>query len=45
MDGWQVIVRQYLARTREEVGRVTWHLVSPEFFQRRRRLEQCLGFE
>lgn len=45
LDGWQVIVRQYLARDREEVGRVTWHLVSPEFFERRRRLEKCLGIE
>jgi hypothetical protein len=42
-DGWEVIVRQYLAKTREELGRVTWHFVSPEFFERRKRIEKCLG--
>lgn len=42
-DGWQVTVRQYIAETREEVGRVTWYLASPEFFKRRKRLEECLG--
>jgi hypothetical protein len=45
MDGWQVIVRQYLAEDGQELGRVTWHLVSPEFFKRRKRLEKCLGIE
>jgi hypothetical protein len=42
-DGWQVIVRQYVAEEREEVGRVTWYLASPKFFERRKRLEECLG--
>jgi hypothetical protein len=42
-DGWQLIVRQYVAADREEIGRVTWHLVSPEFFERRKRLEEYLG--
>jgi hypothetical protein len=45
IDGWQVSVRQLLPEEHEEVGRVTWHLVSSEFFERRKRLEECLGIE
>jgi hypothetical protein len=41
-DGWQVIARQVLAEGQEEVGRVTWHLVAPDFFDRRRRFEECV---
>jgi serine protease len=45
MDGWQVTVLQYLAESREELGRVTWYLASPEFFDRRKRVEECLGID
>lgn len=41
-DGWQVAVRQYLIDDRQEIGRVTWYLASPAFFERRKRVEECL---
>jgi hypothetical protein len=43
-SGYQVSVRQVYVEQglNEEVGRVTWHLVSPEFLKRRRQIEECL---
>lgn len=41
-SGWQVIVRQLMGDTDEEVGRVTWHLVARDFFDRRKHIEECL---
>lgn len=43
-SGYQVVARQLLVEQdrEEEVGRVTWHLVSPEFLKRRKRIEECL---
>ncbi len=43
-SGFQVSVRQVFIEQglSEEVGRVTWHLVSPEFLERRRQIEECL---
>lgn len=43
-SGFQVIARQVLIEKErtEEVGRVTWHLVSPEFLKRRKRMEECM---
>jgi serine protease len=40
--GWQVGVRQYIAKNDEEVGRVTWYFAAPDFFKNRSRLEECL---
>lgn len=43
-SGFQVSARQVFVERglHEEVGRVTWHLVSPEFLKRRRQIEECL---
>lgn len=43
-SGFQVSARQVFIEQglNEEVGRVTWHLVSPEFLKRRRQIEKCL---
>lgn len=40
--GWQVGVRQYVARNDAEVGRVTWYLAAPDFIKKRKRIEDCL---
>jgi hypothetical protein len=39
-SGWTVAIRQYATDDRLEVGRVTWYFASPDFFERRKRLEQ-----
>ncbi|MEM8962869.1 MAG: S8 family serine peptidase [Acidobacteriota bacterium] len=39
--GYRVVLRQFLADD-EEVGRVTWFLAAPEWFERRKRQEKCL---
>ncbi len=43
-SGYQVIARQVLVEGNrdEEVGRITWHLVSPEWLARRKKIEECL---
>jgi serine protease len=43
-SGYEVIARQVFVEQglAEEVGRVTWHLVSPEFLARRQQIEECL---
>jgi serine protease len=40
--GHSVTVRQYLKETGEELGRVTWYLAAPDWFERRKRVEKCL---
>ena len=40
--GHTVTVRQLLAKTGEELGRVTWYFAAPEWFERRKRREDCL---
>lgn len=40
--GYSVTVRQLLAETGEELGRVTWYLAAPDWFERRQRREKCL---
>ena len=40
--GYSVTVRQLLAETGEELGRVTWYLVAADWFERRERREKCL---
>lgn len=43
-SGFQVSARQVFIEggLNEEVGRVTWHLVSPEFLKRRKQIEECM---
>jgi len=40
--GYQVTARQLLVDPEEELGRVTWYLASPDFFENRKRQENCL---
>lgn len=40
--GHSVTVRQLLAKTGEELGRVTWYFASPDWFERRKQREDCL---
>jgi serine protease len=40
--GYQVIVRQFLLDPDQELGRVTWYLAAPDFFERREAQEKCL---
>ncbi len=40
--GHSVTVRQLLAETGEELGRVTWYFAAPEWFKRRKHREECL---
>lgn len=40
--GYSVAVRQYIVEDQQEVGRVTWYLAAPHFFERRRKQEDCL---
>ena len=40
--GYSVTVRQVYVETGEELGRVTWWLAAPEWFERRKRIEECL---
>ena len=42
VSGYSVVVRQLLGETGEELGRVTWWLAAPEWFERRARAEECL---
>jgi hypothetical protein len=41
-SGYHVVVRQYVERPEQEVGRVTWYLAGPEFFRRREAMEETL---
>jgi serine protease len=41
-SGYEISMRQYVAKDGDEVGRVGWYLAAPEFFERRKELEQCL---
>jgi hypothetical protein len=41
-SGYEISVRQYVAKDEDEVGRVGWYLAAPEFFERRKELERCL---
>ena len=41
-SGYQVTARQLLVDPAEELGRVTWYLAAPDFFERREAQERCL---
>jgi hypothetical protein len=41
-SGYQVTARQLLVDPEEELGRVTWYLAAPDFFEKRKRQEKCL---
>ena len=40
--GYSVTIRQLLAENGEELGRVTWYLAAPEWFERHKHREDCL---
>jgi len=40
--GYSVTVRQLLAETGEELGRVTWYFAAPNWFEHRKHREDCL---
>jgi hypothetical protein len=41
-SGYQVTARQFLVDPEVELGRVTWYLAAPDFFERRKAQEHCL---
>ena len=41
-SGYRVTVRQFLEEPEQELGRVTWYLAAPEFFERRSRIEESV---
>ncbi len=40
--GYQVTIRQLLLDPETELGRVTWYLAAPDFFEQREAREKCL---
>jgi hypothetical protein len=40
--GYKVTARQLLVDPEEELGRVTWYLAGPDFFERRKAQEDCM---